>query len=62
MKTLKVIIIIVCLFAINCVYGQKKQDGLAKISLDYSKYDLRQGNIPEKWEDGMRTNAKKRYL
>ena len=32
---------------------------LAKISDDYNKRNLIEGNIPEKWEDGMRTSGDK---
>lgn len=32
---------------------------LAKVSLDYKKRNLKEGNIPEKWEDGMRTTGEK---
>lgn len=32
---------------------------LAKISTNYSKYNLNESNSPEKWEDGTRTNSEK---
>lgn len=40
-------------------YGQINDSLLANVSQDYSKYKLKVGNIPEKWEDGMRTDGGK---
>jgi len=56
MKALKVLLVI-ALLSVNCMYGQNDQNKLAKVSLNYSKYGLKAGSIPEKWEDGMRTNG-----
>lgn len=37
--------------------GQEPTENLAGISNDYAKYHLKEGNIPEKWEDGIRTGG-----
>lgn len=42
------------------VFQSNAQEGKqAKVSLDYQKYKLQQGSIPEKWEDGMRSSGEK---
>jgi hypothetical protein len=40
-------------------YGQVTDNPLANVSLDYAKYNLNTSNVPEKWEDGMRTDGGK---
>ena len=39
----------------SILFGQD----LAKVSTDFEKYGLNETNIPEKWEDGMRTTGDK---
>ncbi|MFD1552946.1 hypothetical protein DNU06_15920 [Putridiphycobacter roseus] len=40
-------------------FGQTVQTNLAKVSNDFEKYHLVEGNVPEKWEDGMRSSGEK---
>jgi hypothetical protein len=52
------LIIVVSLLLNVCIsLGQQPTISLAGISTNYAKYHLREGNIPEKWEDGTRTDG-----
>jgi hypothetical protein len=51
-------IALVCLIS-NGVFAQNAPTDLAKVSSDYDKYNLTEGNVPEKWEDGMRSSGDK---
>lgn len=52
----KTILIISTFLIITSIFAQKKT---AYVSNNYKKFNLKQGNIPEKWEDGIRTNGEK---
>lgn len=52
---IKISLTLIILFFSTILFSQK----LAKISDDYNKRNLIKGNIPEKWEDGMRTSGDK---
>lgn len=52
---IKISLTLIILFFSTILFSQK----LAKISDDYNKRNLTEGNIPEKWEDGMRTSGDK---
>lgn len=52
---IKISLTLITLLFSTFLFSQK----LAKISDDYNKRNLTEGNIPEKWEDGMRTSGDK---
>jgi hypothetical protein len=39
------------------IRSQSSQNNLVELSNDYDKYNLNESNIPEKWEDGIRTSG-----
>jgi hypothetical protein len=51
-------IVLVCFASIE-ILAQDLQEDLVEPSSDYAKYNLNKSNIPEKWEDGMRTSGEK---
>ena len=51
--------IALALIITNVTVAQSITEKLAKVSPDFKKYGLREGNIPEKWEDGIRTKGEK---
>lgn len=47
-------------FMVTTLSGQSSTGDLMELSEDYEKYGLKEGNRPEKWEDGMRTDGGKK--
>jgi len=52
----KTILILSTSLILTSIFAQNK---IAYVSNDYKKFNLKQGNIPEEWEDGIRTNGVK---
>jgi len=52
----KAILIFSTFLILTSIFAQNK---IAYVSDDYKKFNLKQSNIPEKWEDGIRTNGVK---
>jgi hypothetical protein len=50
--------VVVC-FTPNEILAQNSQNNLVELSGNYAKYNLNESNIPEKWEDGIRTSGEK---
>lgn len=59
MKTFFSLLLLNLLF-INGIYCQAPPVSLTELSKDYKALNLKEGNTPEKWEDGMRTTGEKR--
>jgi hypothetical protein len=51
------VFIVLLLLQVGFCLGQQPTENLAGVSDNYTKYHLREGNVPEKWEDGTRTDG-----
>jgi hypothetical protein len=58
MQTLIMRLLVLALLWLLPVYGLIGQER-AGVSLDFEQYGLNESNVPEAWEDGMRTSGKK---
>jgi len=45
------------IFRFGYCQGEQSTGNLAEISTDYLKYNIKEGNVPDKCEDGIRTNG-----
>ena len=59
MKFLNGVGCIVLLLLVQIGWAQPNVNDLARISTDYQQFNLNPSNVPEKWEDGMRTTGGK---